>query len=165
MAKSPLMYGGDMRHMDKFTYDLLTNREMLAINAFSRANQQIRNETNGTVRVWRAVLDHPWRAVLDHPSPPHSPTGPEAIVLAIFNLGDSAPNQTITVSAQDFFNDPSEGGATFDPSKGTNFDPSSSRACTSILDVWAQAPLPVHQLPLSVSVPSHGVRVLSCQTQ
>ncbi|KAL2903423.1 Alpha-galactosidase [Bienertia sinuspersici] len=40
MAKSPLMFGGDMRQLDDVTYDLITNPTVLEINAFSSNNQE-----------------------------------------------------------------------------------------------------------------------------
>ncbi|XP_027368532.1 uncharacterized protein LOC113874509 [Abrus precatorius] len=38
MAKSPIMYGGDLRKIDAWTYDLITNPALLEINAFSSNN-------------------------------------------------------------------------------------------------------------------------------
>ncbi|OVA20827.1 Glycoside hydrolase [Macleaya cordata] len=40
MAKSPLMYGGDLRKLDKATYDLITEPTLLEINSFSTNNMQ-----------------------------------------------------------------------------------------------------------------------------
>ncbi|XP_021853940.1 probable alpha-galactosidase B isoform X2 [Spinacia oleracea] len=40
MAKSPLMFGGDMRKLDDVTYNLITNPTFLEINAFSSNNQE-----------------------------------------------------------------------------------------------------------------------------
>ncbi|XP_021743565.1 uncharacterized protein LOC110709651 isoform X2 [Chenopodium quinoa] len=40
MAKSPLMFGGDMRKLDDTTYKLITNPTILEINAFSSNNQE-----------------------------------------------------------------------------------------------------------------------------
>ncbi|KAJ7295690.1 hypothetical protein O6H91_07G015700 [Diphasiastrum complanatum] len=41
MAKSPLMYGGDLRQIDQDTLDLITNPVMLNINAYSFGNAEI----------------------------------------------------------------------------------------------------------------------------
>jgi hypothetical protein len=38
MAKSPLMYGGDVRKIDPTTYDVITNPTLLEINSFSTNN-------------------------------------------------------------------------------------------------------------------------------
>lgn len=40
MAKSPLMYGGDVRKIDPTTYDLITNPTLLEINFFSSNNME-----------------------------------------------------------------------------------------------------------------------------
>ncbi|KAI3905431.1 hypothetical protein MKW98_013229 [Papaver atlanticum] len=40
MAKSPLMFGGDLRKLDKTTYDLITEPTLLEINSFSTINVQ-----------------------------------------------------------------------------------------------------------------------------
>ncbi|KAI3931304.1 hypothetical protein MKX01_040221 [Papaver californicum] len=40
MAKSPLMFGGDLRKLDKTTYDLITEPTLLKINSFSTINVQ-----------------------------------------------------------------------------------------------------------------------------
>ena len=39
--RSPLMFGGEMTLMDDFTYSLITNRELLDINAFSSENRPL----------------------------------------------------------------------------------------------------------------------------
>ena len=40
MAKSPLMYGGDVRKLDQTTYNLITNPTLLEINSFSSNNME-----------------------------------------------------------------------------------------------------------------------------
>ena len=42
MAKSPLMYGGDLRQLDDWTYGLITNPTLLSINSLSATNQEAR---------------------------------------------------------------------------------------------------------------------------
>jgi hypothetical protein len=41
IARSPLMHGGDMTKMDDFTFSLLTNDEVLAVNQRSANNRQL----------------------------------------------------------------------------------------------------------------------------
>jgi len=41
MAKSPLMYGGDVRKIDPSTYDIITNPTLLEINSFSSNNMEV----------------------------------------------------------------------------------------------------------------------------
>ena len=52
IARSPLIMGGDLRHLDDKTLALLTNRAVLAVNQASRDNQPHFLE-DGT-RVWTA---------------------------------------------------------------------------------------------------------------
>ncbi|MCS0580000.1 glycoside hydrolase family 27 protein [Massilia pinisoli] len=52
IARSPLIMGGDLRHLDAKTLALLTNPEMLAVNQRSRENRPQRADT-GT-RIWSA---------------------------------------------------------------------------------------------------------------
>ena len=40
MAKSPLMFGGDVRKLDETTYNLITNPTLLEINSFSLNNME-----------------------------------------------------------------------------------------------------------------------------
>lgn len=40
MAKSPLMFGGDVRKLDETTYYLITNPMVLEINTFSSNNKE-----------------------------------------------------------------------------------------------------------------------------
>jgi hypothetical protein len=52
IARSPLIMGGDLRHLDAKTLALLTNPEVLAMNQRSRDNRPHRAEA-GT-RIWSA---------------------------------------------------------------------------------------------------------------
>lgn len=40
MAKSPLMFGGDVRNLDDTTFSLITNPTLLEINSFSSNNKE-----------------------------------------------------------------------------------------------------------------------------
>lgn len=52
IARSPLIMGGDLRHLDPWTLSLLTNPEVLAVNQRSAANRPHKAEP-GT-RIWSA---------------------------------------------------------------------------------------------------------------
>jgi hypothetical protein len=41
MAKSPLMYGGDLRHLDDDTFNLITHPTLLKINHHSENNKEV----------------------------------------------------------------------------------------------------------------------------
>lgn len=55
IARSPLIMGGDLRHLDAATLALLTNREVIAVNQASRDNRPHFIE-DGT-RIWSAVAE------------------------------------------------------------------------------------------------------------
>lgn len=52
IARSPLIFGGDMTRLDQFTIDMLTNPEMLEVNQNSTNNRQVSREEN--LIVWTA---------------------------------------------------------------------------------------------------------------
>ncbi|GAA5483099.1 NPCBM/NEW2 domain-containing protein [Haloferula sargassicola] len=52
IARSPLIFGGDMTKLDDFTKEMLTNREMLEVNQNSTNNRQVSRENN--LVVWTA---------------------------------------------------------------------------------------------------------------
>lgn len=52
IARSPLIFGGDMTKLDDFTKEMLTNPEMLEVNQRSTNNRQISRENN--LIVWAA---------------------------------------------------------------------------------------------------------------
>ena len=52
IARSPLIMGGDLRHLDEPTLALLTNREVLAVNQASTANQP--HFIADGMRIWSA---------------------------------------------------------------------------------------------------------------
>ena len=41
MAKSPLMYGGDLRHLDNSTFGIIPNPTLLKINYFSKNSMAV----------------------------------------------------------------------------------------------------------------------------
>ncbi|MFC3441981.1 glycoside hydrolase family 27 protein [Sphingobium rhizovicinum] len=73
IARSPLIMGGDLRHLDMATLALLTNREVLAVNQASQGNCP--HFVEDGVRVWSAV-----------------PDDGKGRYLALFNTGDKARN-------------------------------------------------------------------------
>ncbi|MES3099307.1 glycoside hydrolase family 27 protein [Sphingomonas faeni] len=54
IARSPLIMGGDLRHLDRPTLDLLTNPEVIAVNQASYDNQP--HFVADGIRVWSARL-------------------------------------------------------------------------------------------------------------
>uniref|UniRef100_A0A453PJF5 Uncharacterized protein n=1 Tax=Aegilops tauschii subsp. strangulata TaxID=200361 RepID=A0A453PJF5_AEGTS len=56
MAKSPLMYGGDLRHLNDDTFDLITHPTLLKINHHTKNNMEVNNIL--LIEVWRFLLQH-----------------------------------------------------------------------------------------------------------
>ncbi|HEY0282674.1 MAG TPA: glycoside hydrolase family 27 protein [Rhizomicrobium sp.] len=79
IARSPLIMGGDLRHLDEATYALLTNDEVLGVNQVSRNNRQI--VRSDEMAVWAA----------------QDARGSETIV-ALFNLRDPGPDAPVPVT-------------------------------------------------------------------
>ncbi|KAK4789447.1 hypothetical protein SAY86_016751 [Trapa natans] len=48
IAKSPLMFGGDLRKLDNTTFNLITKSELLAINTYSTNNKEFPHVTGST---------------------------------------------------------------------------------------------------------------------
>ena len=76
IARSPLIMGGDLRHLDAATLALLTNREVLAVNQASRDNQPA--VLIEDVRTWTARAEQG-----------------EARYLAMFNISDKADTKQV----------------------------------------------------------------------
>lgn len=76
IARSPLIMGGDLRHLDPATLALLTNREVLAVNQASRDNKPALLIEN--VRTWTARAEQG-----------------EARYLAMFNVSDKAETKQV----------------------------------------------------------------------
>lgn len=71
IARSPLIMGGDLRHLDAATLALLTNRDVIAVNQASQGNCP--HFVEDGVRIWSAV-----------------PEDGKGRYLALFNTGDKA---------------------------------------------------------------------------
>lgn len=54
IARSPLIFGGDMTKLDDFTKQMLTNPEVLKVNQESTNNRQVSND--GNLIVWAADI-------------------------------------------------------------------------------------------------------------
>jgi len=112
--KSPLMYGGDLRHPDPFSLGLLANPEALTINGNSTNNRYL--VSNATFALW--VADSGSRAT-DGIS-----------YVSIHNLADTALNTMFTTSQLR----PSSS------SSGTNDEAAADPVC-QLRDIWARTDL------------------------
>ncbi|CAM3762366.1 glycoside hydrolase family 27 protein [Elizabethkingia occulta] len=80
LLNSPLLAGNDLRSMSKATIEILTNKEIIALNqdtAFKQAQNII---TDGNIEVWQKMLAKGQRAI------------------AIMNRGDQEINYTLSAS-------------------------------------------------------------------
>ena len=73
IARSPLMYGGDMRVLDPFTLSLITNEDVLAMHRVSTAN--------------RVLFHNDYRVAWTAKAGPESPAA-GATYVALFNTSD-----------------------------------------------------------------------------
>lgn len=85
IARSPLMFGGDLPSNDEFTLSLLTNNEVLSVNQKSVGNRHLFNKDNKVA--WVADI-----------------AASKSKYLALFNLGDGnePADVTIQLSKLDF---------------------------------------------------------------
>jgi hypothetical protein len=79
IARSPLMFGGDMTRMDEFTLSLLTNDEVLAVDQYSSANRPV-FDRKGLI-AWRADVP-----------------GSTDRYVALFNATESAAGVRVTLA-------------------------------------------------------------------
>jgi hypothetical protein len=78
IARSPLMFGGDLPSNDEFTLSLLTNDEVLSVNRMSSGNRELFNREKKIA--WAADI-----------------AGSKSKYLALFNVGDGNEPVDITV--------------------------------------------------------------------
>ena len=79
IARSPLIFGGDMTRLDDFTLSMLANPRVLAVNQNSDNNRQV--SRNGDLVVWAA----------------NAPDSDDRYV-ALFNAGDGMTGEDVSVA-------------------------------------------------------------------
>lgn len=61
ILSSPLLLGNDLRNMSKETLDILTNKEIIAVNQDSLGIQGFKYKTEGTVEIWvKPMVNNQW---------------------------------------------------------------------------------------------------------
>lgn len=55
IAKSPLMFGGDVRNLDATTYNLITNPTLLEINSYSSNNKEVCKNHNTLIFKFKLI--------------------------------------------------------------------------------------------------------------
>lgn len=82
IARSPLMFGGDLPSLDPATLALINNEHVLAVDQSSMNNHEALHR--GNIRVW--VADSPNSLLIPHMRPVRQ------VYAAVFNLGDAGAN-------------------------------------------------------------------------
>ena len=138
IAASPLFFGGDLIRMDAFTYSLLTNADLLWLNNAATKSEEIRQNNNSGVRIWRAQ-----RQGMGPAAPPHRHNLTKYV--GVFNTGSARENEAL--SAADF---------------GVPLDPETN---CGVVDIWTGmhiGNLRGSEL-LEVHVSSHDVALLRAE--
>ncbi|NDV68136.1 glycoside hydrolase family 27 protein [Dysgonomonas sp. 25] len=61
ILNSPLLLGNDLRNMSKETLDILTNKEIIAVNQDALGIQGFKYKTEGTVEIWvKPMVNNEW---------------------------------------------------------------------------------------------------------
>jgi alpha-galactosidase len=130
MLASPLMAGNDLRDMTKETLNILTNKEMIAINQDPLGNQAFCFRDNGDYEIWIKKLANEEKAV------------------CLLNRSDEDKSVEVNISTLLKAN---ESYWSVDPYYIYNY---------SIRDVWEHKNLNVKDDILEVKMPPHSVKVL-----
>lgn len=80
LLNSPLLAGNDLRSMSKATIEILTNKEIIALNQDTAFKQALNIITDGNIEVWQKMLAKGQRAI------------------AIMNRGDQEISYTLSAS-------------------------------------------------------------------
>lgn len=79
IARSPLMFGGDLTRLDAWTLSLLTNREVLEVHQSSRANRQLFRQADRIAWIAEDPATGDRFLALFHAPPPTRPDPAQAI--------------------------------------------------------------------------------------
>ncbi|XP_057833998.2 alpha-galactosidase isoform X1 [Cryptomeria japonica] len=164
MAKSPLMFGGDLRNINDQTLKLITNPMVLSINAYSTNNKEISH----ILHIEQSLHSNPTRIQVFLDSNPirGSKIGPNnkagiwiangsktgELYMALFNLRDVT--SIISVKVKDVM-EIFKGGDINDKNESYHLNSTSERKCT-YQDVWNDRDLGVISDKISMEIPSHG---------
>ena len=151
IAKSPLMFGGDMARMDDFTLSLLTNDAVIAVNQHSVNNRPVMNQ-DGWV-VWTA--DDPktsakYIAIFNAPEP----TPEEKEQAKAYGANVKIDPMASQIQARELVVSLDELGLT-----GLNTNAAVGNVVQA-MDLWSGEPLEIKNGKLVLKVNHHGARLL-----
>ena len=131
MLAAPLIAGNDLRNMDPQTLNVLTNKEVIAINQDSLGIQGFRYAINDSVETWmKPLVNNEW---------------------AIFYLNRSKSPKNITVDWKNF--------SVKDDLSGKIFD-TTGKNLFIIRDLWLKKEIGDTKKNLSATIPPHDVLCL-----
>eukprot|EP01018_Ginkgo_biloba_P025173 Gb_16622 [translate_table: standard] len=159
MAKSPLMFGGDLRNVDNTTLGLITNPTVLDINAYSTKNKEEWELThdgallNNYARLCTSVTPIEDGSIVSEQRAWVASGKKGEIYVSFFNL---SPNpSTISTKVEDVVTFLGE-NKVITKNKGMSQSISKCRA----LEVWSGQKLGVINDTISMEVSSHGCALL-----
>lgn len=159
MAKSPLMFGGDLRNINGQTLKIITNPMLLYINAYSTNNKEISHimhveqPLNLNPTKIQVFSDSKSKIVPNNKARIWIANGSKTgeLYMALFNLRDVT--SIISVKVKDVMEILTRGDVDYMNKNYHMF--SSERKCT-YQDVWNDRHLGVISDKISMEIPSHG---------
>jgi len=131
LLASPLLIGCDMSQLDGFTLNLLTNREVLAVNQDALGMQAVKAIEGDDYQVWTKELDD------------------GGVAVGLFYTGSSSPSNAFTWD-----------GEMLTKEVSFNFEELGLPGTNNVRDLWRQIELGKHQQKFTSEVPYHGVALL-----
>jgi alpha-galactosidase len=130
MLAAPLISGNDLRHMSKETREILTNKEVIAVNQDALGVEGFKYSTKDGVEVWFKPLRN------------------DAWAMCVLNRGTNSQPVTFNWENETVADDLSKREAKFDT---TTY---------SIRDLWTKKGLGTTKQVLDAEVPAHDVLML-----
>jgi len=128
MLAAPLIAGNDLRSMSEATREILTNKDVVAIDQDPLGIQGFKYKTDGDIEIWFKPLVH------------------ENWAMLVLNRGNEEKRVEFDWKTESVVDELSDRDACFD--QGRVF---------RILDLWAKTDLGTTRQPLVAAVPSHDV--------
>ena len=131
LLASPLLIGCDMNQLDDFTLNLLTNKEVLAVNQDALGKQAVKAIESDDFQVWTKELDG------------------GSVAVGLFYTGSSSPANAFSWD-----------GEMLTKEVSFNFEELGLPHTNNVRDLWRQKELGRHQQTFTMEVPYHGVVLL-----
>ena len=130
MLAAPLISGNDLRHMSKETLEILTNKEVIAVNQDRLGIEGFKYSTRDNIEIWfKPLADNAW-------------------AMCVLNRGTTPQKVTFDWNTEKVADDFSKRDAHFDT---TTY---------GLRDLWAKKDIGTTKEPLNTEVPGHDVLML-----